>query len=106
MSRKHGRDSQGGMMRDIGTWEVGGLRASRIVGVKYRTLDSWVRTGVLPQTATPAQGMGSSRGFALVDLVRARSVAYLRGAGVSMQMIRKVLEELEDRWGATGTHTR
>ena len=86
-------------MTDIWRCEIGGLRASRIVGVKYRTLDSWLRTGILPETATPAQGKGSSRGFSLIDLVRARAVAYLRGAGVSMQMIRKALTELENRWG-------
>ena len=86
-------------MDNIWTCEVGGLRASRIVGVKYRTLDHWVRTGLLPETATPANGKGSRRGFSLADLVRARVVGHLRGAGVSMQQIRKVLVELANRWG-------
>ena len=88
-------------MGELWKAEVGGLRASRLVGVKYRTLDGWVRTGLLPETATPAEGKGTKRGFALADLVRARAVKFLRGEGVSMQTIRKALAELDTLWAVT-----
>ena len=88
-------------MGELWKCEVGGLRAARIVGVKYRTLDHWVRTGLLPETATAAQGKGTKRGFGLADLVRARTVAFLRGEGVSAQMIRKAIAELGTRWNVT-----
>ena len=86
-------------MNSIWACEVGGLTASRIVGVKYRTLDNWLRTGLLPETTTPAQGKGTKRGFGIIDLVRARVVARLKVEGVSVRTIRAVLAALGERWG-------
>ena len=77
---------------------LGGLRASRVIGVPYRTLDNWVRTGLLP-VEVPARGKGTKRGFSFLDLIRARAMTHLRGQGISVQMIRKVLGELTQKWG-------
>jgi len=77
---------------------VGGTRAARIVGVNcYRTLDHWIRTGLLP-VEKPAHGPGSKRGFSFLDLIRARAVVRLRQQGASLQAIRKVTATLSERY--------
>lgn len=76
---------------------LGGHRAACVVGIKYATLDSWVRTGLLP-VSRPAQGKGTRRGFSFLDLVRARCVANLRAQGVSLQTIRRAVSELPERY--------
>lgn len=81
-------------------FRVGGWRAARIVGVPYRTLDSWVRTRLLT-CEVPAQGKGTRRGFGLIDLVRARAVAEMRKEGASLQAIRQVVAELTDHYAVT-----
>ena len=79
---------------DVLDCRLGGWHAARIVGVKYRTLDRWIRTGLLPRPAIPAEGKGTRRGFSFLDLVRARAVAHLRRQGISLQNVRKVVAEL------------
>ena len=84
-------------MTDVLTCTIGGWRAARVAGVPYRTLDRWVRTGLLT-CESPANGKGTRRGFSFLDLIRARAVAHLRRQGVSLQMIRHVLEALTEKW--------
>jgi DNA-binding transcriptional MerR regulator len=76
----------------------GGWQAARIAGVTYRQLDYWTRTGLLPKPEQPARGKGSRRGYAFLDLVRVRVVASLKRQGVSVQMIRRVLDALTEKW--------
>lgn len=83
---------------DLFSCTVGGHRAARITGVPYRTLDGWIRTGLLPVTK-PASGKGSRRQLSFLDLVRARTVARLRSEDVSLQTIRKAVAMLSDRFG-------
>ncbi len=71
--------------------------AARILGLKYRTLDHWVRTGLLP-VEQPAAGTGNRRGLSFLDLVRAMTVKRLRQEGVSLQAIRKVIEVLSEHY--------
>ena len=85
-------------MADVLDCRLGGWRTARVVGVKYCTLDSWVRTGLLPKPAIPGRGKGSRRGFSFVDLIRARTVARLRQEGVSLQTIRKVVRTLSEQY--------
>jgi len=80
------------------TATVGGWRAARIAGVPYQTLDRWIRTGLL-SVEGPANGKGTRRRFTFLDLLRAKTVARLRRAGVSLQTIRKVQVALTQRWG-------
>jgi len=80
---------------------ISGLRASRVVGVPYRTLDNWIRSGVLPQPTIPAQGKGTKRGFSFADLVRANAVRHLREKGIQGHIIRKAMDELTERYRVT-----
>ncbi len=75
----------------------GAGEAARILGLKYRTLDHWVRTGLLP-VEQPAAGTGNRRGLSFLDLVRAMTVKRLRQEGVSLQAIRRVIEVLSEHY--------
>ncbi len=92
-------------MAEVLDCRIGGELASRIVGVKYRTLDSWVRTGLLTVTRE-AHGPGSRREFSFLDLIRARCVAHMREQGVSLQTIRRVQAELVERYGESDPLTQ
>ena len=84
-------------MDDTLNFKIGGWRAARIIGVKYTNLDFWIRTGLL-SPAIPARGKGTRRGFSFLDLIRARTVVRLRSENVSLQAIRKVMDELTERY--------
>ena len=75
----------------------GAGEAARILRLKYRTLDHWVRTGLLP-VERPTTGTGNRRGLSFLDLVRAMTVKRLRQEGVSLQAIRKVIEVLTEHY--------
>jgi len=77
---------------------LGGWHAARVVDATYRQLDYWIRTGLLPSPALPAQGKGSRRGFSFLDLIRARTVVRLKSGGASLQAIRRVVHELTQRY--------
>jgi DNA-binding transcriptional MerR regulator len=72
---------------------VGGKTAARILGLPYRTLDTWLRSGLM-SVEIPAQGKGSRRGFSFTDLLRAMTIKRLRAEGASMQTIRAALNSL------------
>ena len=76
---------------------LGGWHAARVVGVAYHSLDYWVRSGLL-SCEVPARGRGSRRVFSFLDLIRARAVADLRKQGVSLQTVRRIVQELTERW--------
>jgi len=81
--------------------ELTTTQVQRLAGVAcYRTLDHWVRTGLLPVTK-PAQGTGRRRGWSFADLIRARTVAKLRAGGASLQAIRKAVALVTERLGET-----
>ena len=75
----------------------GAGESARILGLKYRTLDHWIRTGLLP-VEQPAAGPGTRRGLSFLDLIRAMTVKRLREEGVSLQAIRKVIEVLTEHY--------
>jgi hypothetical protein len=61
--------------------------AAALINVNPRTLDSWVRTGVLTP-AVEAEGPGSRRLWTSKDITRASIVRQLRDKGFSLQSIR------------------
>lgn len=73
-------------------------QVAKFIGVRYRTLDSWLRSELLPEPLRPADGTGTSRQFSAGDVTRAWAVAELRRSGVSLQRIRAsdVVEQLTD----------
>ena len=67
----------------------------RIVGITYRQLDYWARTGLVGSSIRQAAGHGSRRVYSFEDLVALRVVARLLDAGVSLQAVRRAVEYLK-----------
>ena len=68
-----------------------------IVGISYRQLDYWARTGMVEPSLRPASGSGTVRLYSFDDLVRLRVVRRLLDAGVSLQKVRDAVAELARR---------
>ncbi|MEU2615755.1 MerR family transcriptional regulator [Micromonospora sp. NPDC007271] len=82
-----------------GDGEVGyrGVTACHAVGISYRQLDYWARTGLVVPGVRDASGSGTSRLYSFRDLVVLKVVKRLLDAGVSLQNIRKAIEALRSR---------
>ena len=63
----------------------------RIVGISYRQLDYWARTGLVRPSIRDAGGSGTQRLYSFQDLVLLRTIKKLLDAGVSLQRIRKAI---------------
>jgi DNA-binding transcriptional MerR regulator len=83
----------------ISDGEVGyrGPAVAKIVGVSYRQLDHWTSTGLVTPSVRDADGSGSQRLYGFDDIVRLKVIKRLRDAGVSLQRIRKALDEVAER---------
>jgi DNA-binding transcriptional MerR regulator len=66
----------------------------QLIGISYRQLDHWARTGLVRSSVRQASGRGSRRVYSFQDLVALRVVGQLREAGVSVQTIRKAVAYL------------
>jgi DNA-binding transcriptional MerR regulator len=67
----------------------------QLIGISYRQLDHWARTGLVRSSVRQASGRGSRRVYSFQDLVALRVVGQLREAGVSVQTIRKAVAYLK-----------
>jgi len=78
--------------------EFRGPQVCEIVGITYRQLDYWARTGLLRPEVADARGSGTQRRYSYRDLVRLKVIKSLLDAGVKLQTARKAVEYLkEDR---------
>jgi DNA-binding transcriptional MerR regulator len=64
------------------------------VGVTYRQLDYWARTGLVVPTVRGARGSGSQRLYSFTDVLVLKVVKRLLDAGVSLQSIRLAVQHL------------
>lgn len=69
-----------------------GPQVCSIVGITYRQLDYWARTGLLHPSINEAKGSGSQRVYSYTDLVQLKVIKRLLDAGVSLQAARKAIE--------------
>ena len=74
-----------------------GPAVAKIVGVTYRQLDHWTSTGLVQPSVRDAEGSGSQRLYGFDDIVQLKVIKRLRDAGVSLQRIRKALDEVESQ---------
>jgi DNA-binding transcriptional MerR regulator len=74
-----------------------GVTATHAVGISYRQLDYWARTGLVVPSIRDASGSGTQRLYSFRDLVVLKVVKRLLDAGVSLQNIRKAIETLRSR---------
>lgn len=63
--------------------------ARRAVGITYRQLDYWDKTGLVRPSIKQARGKGSRRVYSFEDLVELRVIAQLLGIGVSLATVRR-----------------
>jgi DNA-binding transcriptional MerR regulator len=66
----------------------------RIVGISYRQLDYWARTGLVTPSIRDAKGSGTQRLYSFQDLVSLKVIKSLLDTGVSLQRVRKAVEYL------------
>jgi DNA-binding transcriptional MerR regulator len=68
----------------------------KLVGISYRQLDYWARTGLVRPSVRDADGSGSQRLYSFHDLLQLRIIKKLLDAGVSLQRVRKAVDFLKD----------
>ncbi len=74
-----------------------GTAACRVVGITYRQLDYWARTGLVEPSVRRASGSGSNRLYSFRDIIVLKVIKRLLDAGVSLQNIRMAVEALRCR---------
>jgi DNA-binding transcriptional MerR regulator len=84
-----------------GTAEVGysGPQVCRLVGITYRQLDYWARTGLLTPSLATAKGSGSKRRYDYTDVLEVKVIKSLLDAGTSLQRARRAVDCLRDGLG-------
>jgi DNA-binding transcriptional MerR regulator len=90
-------------MGDVSATRVGGFSGPQVcglVGISYRQLDYWARTGLLQPSVATAKGSGSRRVYAYSDVLELKVIKQLLDAGVSLQSARRAVECLRDDLGA------
>ncbi|MGI9528594.1 MAG: MerR family transcriptional regulator [Acidimicrobiia bacterium] len=70
-----------------------------VVGITYRQLDYWDRTGLLGPSLQEASGSGTQRLYTFQDIVTLRVVKRLKDAGTSLHKIRQAFDQLEAEVG-------
>jgi DNA-binding transcriptional MerR regulator len=69
---------------------------TKIVGISYRQLDYWARTGLVRPSIQDAQGSGTQRLYSFQDLALLRLVKRMLDSGVNLQQIRKAMSTLKE----------
>lgn len=73
-----------------------GPQVCKYVGITYRQLDYWARTGLLTPSIQGASGSGSQRLYSFQDLVLLRTIKSLIEAGMSLQRVREAIKYVRD----------
>jgi DNA-binding transcriptional MerR regulator len=73
-----------------------GPQVCKIVGITYRQLDYWARTGLLRPSLADAAGSGSQRRYSYQDIVELKVIKQLLDAGVNLQQARKAIDCLRE----------
>lgn len=73
-----------------------GKQAAEIVGITYRQLDYWARTGLVEPTVRGAAGSGSQRLYGFRDILVLKLVKRLLDTGISLQQIRVAVNQLRE----------
>jgi DNA-binding transcriptional MerR regulator len=76
-----------------------GPQVCSIVGITYRQLDYWARTGLLTPSLSPARGSGTQRLYSYKDLVQLKVIKRLLDAGVSLRTARRAIDCLRSAGG-------
>jgi DNA-binding transcriptional MerR regulator len=77
-----------------------GAQVCAVVGITYRQLDYWARTGLLRPSITDATGSGSQRRYSYGDVLELKVIKRLLDAGLKLQQARQAVECLRGNLGA------
>jgi DNA-binding transcriptional MerR regulator len=84
------------------TGPVDGFRGTQVctvVGITYRQLDYWARTGLLRPSIVDATGSGSKRRYSYGDVLELKVIKRLLDAGLKLQQARQAVECLRGDLG-------
>lgn len=76
-----------------------GTRAAQIVGITYRQLDYWARTDLVRPSLSDAKGSGTRRSYSYRDLLELKIIKQLLDAGIKLEIVRDVFEQLRAHVG-------
>jgi DNA-binding transcriptional MerR regulator len=76
-----------------------GPQVCRLVGITYRQLDYWARTGLSTPTIAAAKGSGTKRRYDYTDVLELKVIKSLIDAGVSLQRARRAVDCLRTGLG-------
>ncbi len=71
--------------------------ACSAVGITYRQLDYWARTGLVVPEIRGAAGSGSQRLYSFRDILLLRVIKRLLDVGISLQQVRSAIDHLRAR---------
>jgi DNA-binding transcriptional MerR regulator len=77
-----------------------GAQVCSFVGITYRQLDYWARTGLLRPSIADATGSGSQRRYSYSDVLELKVIKRLLDAGLKLQQARQAVECLRGDLGA------
>ena len=86
-------------MRAVEGAGYSGTQTAKIVGITYRQLDYWARTDLLKPSLAEATGSGSRRLYSYRDLLELRIIKSLLDAGIKLESVRDVFNNLRDSVG-------
>src|SRR6266511_2077407 len=71
-----------------------GPTVCKLIGISYRQLDYWARTGLVTPSVRAADGSDNQRLYGFTDLVELRIIKRLLDASMSLQRIREAIRYL------------
>ena len=77
-----------------------GPQVCGLVGITYRQLDYWARTGLLRPSIADAKGSGTQRRYSYGDVIELKVIKQLLDAGLKLQQARQAVECLRGDLGA------
>lgn len=84
---------------DVAVEGFRGPQVCKLIGISYRQLDYWARTGLLTPSVVQASGSGSQRIYSYSDLLELKVLKRLLDSGVSLRSARKAVDCLRDEVG-------
>jgi len=66
----------------------------RIVGITFRQMDYWVRSGLIFPSPGQAEGPAYRRRYSLADLVQFKVLKHLIGSGLETSRVRRIFSQL------------
>ncbi len=80
-----------------------GPQVCKLVGITYRQLDYWARTGLLRPSLADAHGSGTQRRYSYSDVVELKVIKQLLDAGVNLGQARRAIACLRGSGGELAT---